>query len=289
MLPETRKSVYEFEDVRCFPREDNLPAFWIEMSGVSNCDGRYYISRDNSDVVVCEYIIKGKGTLNVNGHIYYPTAGDIYILPEGTVHEYYADKTDPWVKIFFNLQGTAVMGMLEAFGLQDKILFYNCDALYSLFEEIYESTKEMVSTEKIMQKCCGLFARLLLGLHQKEYKVVSASDEAQKVKEYIDRNIHRELKISEIAQYIFRSEVYVNRLFKNNYGITPYAYYIEQRISDAKALLKHTTMSVSEISERLGYPNSQYFSKQFHRIVGKTALQYRKQEEEEQSGRVQDN
>lgn len=101
MLPDNfMKSVYDFEDVKCFVKPNELPVFWVEMSGVSNCDGRYYISREDSDVVVCEYVIEGKGTLHVDGCTYHPTTGDVYILPEHSNHEYYSDTKEPWVKVF---------------------------------------------------------------------------------------------------------------------------------------------------------------------------------------------
>lgn len=273
------KPVYEYEDVKCFAKPVDIPPFWIEMAGVSNCDERYYIFREESPVAVCEYIIKGSGTLHVDGSTYHPKAGDVYVLPQYVRQEYYTDPNDPWVKMFFNIYGTGVPAILKAFGLKDKVLFSECEELHPMFEAFYKKTMEDIPVEWIMEECCALFIRLLMRLHNKMAEKSENSVEAQTLKDFIDRNIHRELTIKEISDSIYRSPDYTNKLFKRHYEITPYAYYINLRIEKAKALLQHTSLSIQEISERLGYKNGQYFSKQFRHMVGMTASCYRRMEQ----------
>ena len=67
-------------------------------------------------------------------------------------------------------------------------------------------------------------------------------------------------------------------------------YYIDVKITNAKALLLHTSLSIHQISENLGYKNDQYFSKQFHKVVGITATRYRTESREEMrnSGKPED-
>lgn len=275
-MPKISKPLYDYEDVKCFARPVEKPPFWIEMAGVSNCDDKYAIFRKESRIYVCEYIIKGSGTVILNGNIYHPKAGDVYLLPQYARHEYYTDAQDPWVKVFFNVYGTAVSSMLNAFGLKDQVLFSNCEDVHPLFEQILLKTREDIPAEQIMKECSMLFTGILYHLHEKIKKTNESSEEAQHLKEFIDKNVERELSIREIAGAIYRSPDYVNRLFKQNYGITPYAYYMNLRTENAKALLQHTSLSIREIAERLGYKNSQYFSKQFRYATGMTATMYRR-------------
>ena len=278
-MPTLLEAVFEFEDVKSFVQPVDVPPFWIEIAGVSNCDGRYYILREESVCIVCEYIIRGSGTLKVDDRTFYPGEGDMYILPMYARHEYYTDLDNPWVKIFFNLNGTGVSSMLKAFGLKDQILFHNCEEFYPLFEAFYAKTKEDIPLEELMEECSVLFMRLLQRLSnkvRKSHQNSSYSEEAEKLKEFIEKNINKELTVKEIAASIYRSPDYANKLFNRLYGTSPYAYYITVRIEKAKALLQHTSLSVREISERLGYKSSQYFSKQFHRVTGMTANCYRR-------------
>ena len=272
----TIKSMYDYEDVKCFPKPVDMPPFWIEMSGISHCDDKYHIFREDSKVCVCEYIMKGSGTLHIGGKTYHPKAGDIYILPEFERHEYYTDPKEPWTKIFFNVRGTGISTMLNAFELKNKFLFSNCEDLYPVFEKIFLKTQEDITTEQIMIECCELFVHLLFCLYNKIKTADDTLEEAQQVKSFIENNIERELSMKEIADSIYRSRDYTNKLFKRYYNMTPYAYYLNLRVEKAKALLQHTSLSVRQISEKLGYKSGKSFSKQFHYMTGMTASHYRK-------------
>lgn len=270
------KPLYEYEDVKCFAKPVDKPPFWVEMAGVSNCDDKYSILREDSKICVCEYIIKGSGTIVYNGNEYHPKAGDVYLIPPYTRHEYYTDPNNPWVKIFFNVYGTGVSSMLNAFGLKNQILFPNCEEIHLLFESFFLKTQEDIPVEQVMKECSMLFTGILYCLHEKARKKNETSEEAQRLKEFIDKNVERELSIREIADSIYRSPDYVNRIFKRYYDMTPYAYYMNLRTENAKALLQHTSLSIQEIAERLGYKNGHYFSKQFRYATGMTATMYRR-------------
>ena len=278
VMLEMVKAVYDYEDVKCFQNPVDMPPFWFEMAGISCCDERYHIVREDSKVCVCEYIMKGSGTLHIGGKTYHPKAGDIYILPEFARQEYYVNPKEPWTKIFFNVRGTGVSSMLNAFELKNKFLFSDCEDLYPVFEQIFSKTRENIPVEQIMTECCELFVRLLFCLYNKIKTADGTLEEAQKVKAFIENNIERELSMKAIADSIYRSRDYTNRLFKRYYNVTPYAYYRELRVEKAKALLQHTTLSVQQISEKLGYKSGKCFSKQFQYMTGMTATAYRKKE-----------
>lgn len=274
-MPKMIRAMYDYEDVKCFPKPVDMPPFWIEMAGISHCDDKYHIFREDSKVCVCEYIIKGSGTLHIGGKTYHPKAGDIYILPEFERQEYYTDPKEPWTKIFFNVRGTGVSSMLNAFEMKNKFLFSNCEELYPVFEKIFLKTQEDMPVEQIMMECCEFFVYLLFSLYNKVKTTDETLEEAQKVKLFIENNIERELTMKEIADSIYRSRDYTNKLFKNYYNMTPYAYYLDLRVEKAKALLQHTSLSVRQISEKLGYKNGKSFSKQFRYMTGMTATHYR--------------
>ncbi len=275
-MPEISRPLYEYEDFMSFPKPVDMPPFWVEISGISHCDGEYRVFREDSKVCVCEYIIKGTGTLHIGGKTYYPKADDIYILPEFEKHEYYTNPEDPWTKIFFNIRGTGVSSMLNAFEMKNKFLFSNCEELRPIFDKIYAKTQEDLSADQIMIDCCQLFVQLLFCLYNMIKTADETLEEAQKVKTFIENNIERDLSMNQIAASIYRSRDYTNRLFKRYYNITPYYYYNNLRIEKAKALLQHTSLSVQQISEKLGYKNGKSFSKHFRYSTGMTASCYRR-------------
>ncbi len=64
------------------------------------------------------------------------------------------------------------------------------------------------------------------------------------------------------------SKYHFIHLFKEYTGLSPYAYKTRIRIEKAKDLLSSTNLSISEISNILGYNNSLYFSNLFKKTQG---------------------
>ena len=64
------------------------------------------------------------------------------------------------------------------------------------------------------------------------------------VTDYINDNIATEIKLSELATLVGISQFHFSRLFKKSLGISPHKYVIQQRVEQAKSLLKNPELSV---------------------------------------------
>ena len=88
-------------------------------------------------------------------------------------------------------------------------------------------------------------------------------------------NSNRIINNVELANHIYRSPDYCLKLFKREFGTTPYDYQINNKIRIACSLLQHTKKSVQEIAEFIGYQNPHYFTSMFKAKKGMTPTQYR--------------
>lgn len=61
---------------------------------------------------------------------------------------------------------------------------------------------------------------------------------------------------------------YLNELFQRETGMTALRYHTGLRMNEAARLLRETSLSVTEIGERLGYVNVFYFSNVFKKVNG---------------------
>lgn len=97
-----------------------------------------------------------------------------------------------------------------------------------------------------------------------------------KALDYINENLSNRLTISEIskATYLPKSSLY--NYFHTYYGCTVSEYINLKRIEKAKELLANSSLSVGEISEKLGFSSQQYFSKIFKKAEGVSPAQYKK-------------
>jgi AraC family transcriptional regulator len=93
--------------------------------------------------------------------------------------------------------------------------------------------------------------------------------------ELMHAHMSRELQLEEIAAAAFLSPFHFARLFKKLTGASPHAYLATLRMARAQALLAETDLSVSEVSERVGYSSSSHFTKAFRQATGLAPRAYR--------------
>jgi len=101
-------------------------------------------------------------------------------------------------------------------------------------------------------------------------------DVAEKMKDYLRNHAASKFKIEKLCQYISRSESQTIKIFKEAYGITPYAYFLEKKINLAKDMLLNTNLSVKQIANNLYFADEYYFSNVFKKKTGVSPSKYRK-------------
>jgi two-component system response regulator YesN len=97
------------------------------------------------------------------------------------------------------------------------------------------------------------------------------------ISKYMQENLgDNELSLSKIAQVFFINPSYLSRVFKKETGINFMDYLTKLRIEEAKILLKNTDLMAYEIGERVGIPDSSYFSTCFKKYTGLSISKYKK-------------
>ncbi|WP_462413034.1 response regulator [Neobacillus sp. Marseille-QA0830] len=95
--------------------------------------------------------------------------------------------------------------------------------------------------------------------------------------EYMKENYHdRGLTLQKLAEVIHVSTPYLSNLFKLEKGFNFGDYLLELRMKKAMELLREGKVRTSDVSEKVGYSNPQYFSICFKKYTGYTPAEYRK-------------
>jgi transcriptional regulator GlxA family with amidase domain len=98
---------------------------------------------------------------------------------------------------------------------------------------------------------------------------------SEKAEQFLQKQLHRELSIAELAEHCSTSERSLLRHFRQHYGSSPLAHIQHLRVERAKALLESTLLSFEEIVERCGYSDASSFRKLFKRATSLTPSDYR--------------
>ena len=98
---------------------------------------------------------------------------------------------------------------------------------------------------------------------------------SEKAEHFLQKQLHRELSVTELAEHCGTSERSLLRHFHQHYGSSPLAHIQHLRVERAKALLETTLLSFDEIVERCGYSDASSFRKLFKRATSLTPADYR--------------
>ena len=94
---------------------------------------------------------------------------------------------------------------------------------------------------------------------------------------YIIDHYDDRLSLEMIADHFYVNKCYLSRIFKEVSGFTVNEYINMIRIRRARELLSGSSMSITEVSESVGYENITYFERVFNQYTQTSPSRYRKQ------------
>lgn len=272
------------ENVRIIIMREEVYNFWhmcdsrfplnVVMSGISYCDKNYRIERHGQNLFSFEYIMDGTGVLEINSQTVYPQKNDVYILTRDSDHVYYSSEDHPWTKIWVVFYGEFAEYLFKQYLPADTYIVKDCSILSYMNEIINITSASNKSYSEMVDEVSVMLLKIVLHLkNHLEHKVLSA---AAQIKLCLDVNIENRLDLDDVGIQLGYSKNYIIKLFRETYGITPYAYFRKHKIELAKHYLLNTHLTINEISAKLNFADQHYFSSTFSDIVGLSPSHYRK-------------
>ncbi|MBC8152731.1 MAG: AraC family transcriptional regulator [Bacteroidetes bacterium] len=97
------------------------------------------------------------------------------------------------------------------------------------------------------------------------------------VTDYIREHLTEKIGIDVLCQKACMSKSSFFRSFKEVFGLSPVEFIIRERIRLARRLLTNPALTVSEVSDQVGFNNPHYFSRLFKTLEGITPKSFRQQ------------
>ena len=269
------------EDFIFPPPPDPRSPFRLHLAGTSYCDGNYRIELRERDLYfVFEYVESGRGQLQIDGVEYFPKAGDLYWIPDSGRRSYWSSSEEPWIKHWFNVSGPLVPELLKLYSLENVRLIHN-------FSRPELFTDGLARLQKAPQQAHlplgpdilhAILAQAAADLLTDKDKQHSFSEEGVLLRDYLDRQIFRPMPdLETMSRVLRRSPVQTIRIFRRDFGETPYQYLLKRKLAAAQELLLCTRQSVKQISAGLYFSNEYYFAGLFKKKTGLSPGRYRRE------------
>lgn len=116
----------------------------------------------------------------------------------------------------------------------------------------------------------------LICTHSSNISGDSYRKEILEISNYIEQNIHKRITLAMLAQNINMSENYISRLFKSETGMNIIHFINQKKMDRAKYLLETPHIPIQNIAMNLGFDETSYFNKLFHKFYNISPTEYRK-------------
>lgn len=225
----------------------------------------------HSDAFV--YIITGCCTYRFDDQTeFQANAGDVFYLPYKSVYTMYIH-TENYEYIFCDFEFLTTEPRYSSIFTNQKLK--NMDNLFAKLLNLHHSSSASARTER-MSVLYSIYS-ILQQDSQKNYLGKNNEINMLKAKKLIDESFNLpEFSISLLAEKVGISEVYLRKLFKAQYGITPSSYLISIRLNNAKKLMKYPFLTLEECALQCGFSSLQYFCRLFKKEIGISPGKYRK-------------
>lgn len=257
------------------------PILCVYDAGILYADASYRYTRDpRYPNNLFEYIMTGKGYILHGDKKYSVKAGDFVFIPKECEVTYYADKDEPYSKLWFTTDGALTGKLCEAFSLKNEVYIVK-KKMYDKFQRLfYILENEGFDLERVSKHLLGIMIELVgaeaSGRSLKEDKNELDLTDAEQLKAYIDTVIDFAPTVNQIAEHFGLCEATVIRRFKREYGETPNQYIKKQRMRLAESLIRNTEYPITKIASLLNFCSQSYFSDMFFKEYGMYPTEYRK-------------
>lgn len=221
----------------------------------------------------------GSGEVLINDRQVILSPGEGILIPPFVSHAYYP--LGKWVTKFATFEGEIKESFHQI--LQSNAFITAMDTVEFSFSDwidqiISRHISQQLKPIELSKQCYSFF------LHLSQRNEMNIVSEHPLYKQYVAPTIaeietrYTEItSIEELAQSIYISSQYLNRLFNRFVQKSPYQYLMTWRLNKAKELLiNFPQLEVQQISLRVGFQSPSQFIAMFKQNVGYTPNQFRR-------------
>lgn len=277
---------------------DLLPISLINVARCRYNKGAHHL-RHRHNFYHLIYFTGGQGSLWIGDQEQFVAEHQLFVIAPGIYHEYINDWHDPLrtIEVKFLLHDEQLCVRLSA--LPERIdLREHYETRLQLEQLLYEAQNQALYYKEHMTIILlHVLLQLLriqgLSIHNGNHPAVaekveetllspsivtSHQDEtepATAILRYIEQHYQMRLTLSDLAKHFTMSRTYLCDVFSKKYGVSPIQFLNLTRLYHAKHLLANSELSITDVSERTGFPNLHHFSKYFRSKEGISPAQYR--------------
>ncbi len=245
-------------------------------------------------------ILDGEMIYKINNHSFHVKKNDIVFGNANTLHagfmyhsldcHYAAITFDP--KIIYGFSSSLIcQKYVEPITQNFSLSGIHLDHSAAWHTDIFRQMKRLLQLDQekdvayelemssILQDIWRIFFQNL----EKEHKLSASSREKKQYKKireilsYIEQNYDKKISLQDMADYLHTSPTECSRIFKRYMHISLFSFLQEYRIEKSLDYLFDKNLPITEVASRVGFVDSNYYSKVFTKYKGCSPRKYRQE------------
>lgn len=166
--------------------------------------------------------------------------------------------------------------LLSLVSVLQMILYERGESFERIFDNAFPIWEKIMNPEQILDMRQWIINMIkMIAQHLDKQKKEYYNELVENIKALIQKDYAKFENVSEITESFYISKNHLNLIFKRQTGENIFDYLMKTRIYYAKQMLADTDMRVYEISEKIGYKSTAYFTSVFKQFTGQTPKEYR--------------
>ncbi|MGQ3481013.1 AraC family transcriptional regulator [Paenibacillus sp. TY11] len=254
--------------------------FYIQEIGYFKTTHAYAMERKKLTSFLLLFTLSGRGELQYQEKKHTLRPNDMLFINCEEYVQYRTACHEPWEFISVNLYGNLIDNYYEQFIKHNKPVTSIEDSsvvLDKLNTLLHVQSDRSISAELLTSK---LIVDLLTVILQHPYTYSNANidgtAEVRKVQQYLDQSYCERITLDSLAEMFELNKFNLAKNFKKQIGFSPIEYLINVRITAAQGWLKTSDVSIVDIAQYVGIPNTSHFINLFKEHIGETPHSFRK-------------
>ena len=230
------------------------------------------------------YMLEGEVTAYADSVQTVLRAGDVFLSFPNQIHFYKSYTTEKYFLFIIRpdlmpeFMDTFTMALPLSPVIKNAASLPRVDQLFHLLLEVCESTKEEPAgyVEARKRGCLlALFSELLSHMDV-QHPTFGDSGSLRSIISFCTQNFSENLSLSMLEEKLHLNKYYISHLFSGKLGLRFNDYINSLRISEACKLLTNSDLSITDISEQVGFNTLRTFNRAFSKQTGFSPTEYRK-------------
>lgn len=242
---------------------------------------RERLNGSEQNILIC--CVEGEGEIIIQKDKYVLNSGEFIMIPAKIEHKYVSDESNPWSIYWFHFKGSiglSIVDLVHKKMLGFKGALYNVKNIVAQFEEIYNLLENGYSPDNLTYSNMCFWNFITSCIYKTQLNsttdLTHSKDSIDLAIEFLKNNTEKSLSLQDIANNVNLSASHFSFLFRNKTGFSPIEYFNHLKMQKACQYLLFTDSRIKEISFELGINDQFYFSRMFKKLIGVSAVEYRK-------------